>query len=128
MKTIALPVLIALFLFAPLTGSGLLNGSDQLAIGGSYTLRNGERIAGNLTLLFVQFTLEDGAAVDGRIVSVSSVLDVQGRVNGDVLSIDSDMTMRATAQMNGTSKEIRGIPYVILLPQIARVGGLAQQK
>ncbi len=128
MKTIALPVLIVLALLAPLTGSRVLNSPDQVAIGGTYVLQGGQQITGNLILVFAQFTLEDGATLDGRIVSVSSVIDLRGRISGDVLAFDSDLTIRNTARMSGSPKEIQAFPYVILLPEIARAGSLANPK
>lgn len=128
MKTIALPVLIVLILLAPVTGSGVLNSPDEIAIGGTYVLHGGQQLTGNLILIFAQFTLEDGATLDGRIVSVSSVIDVRGQMRGDVLAFDSDLTIRDTARMSGSSKEIQALPYVILLPEIARAGSLANPK
>ena len=122
MKIISLPIIILVFVSASLTGWHLLTQRGGYVVGGEYVIRNGEVVSGNLEALFAQVTLEEGARVEGRIVSFSSALDLAGTVRGGILAIGSDITVREAAQLVKSSRRLGRLPYVLLLPQMARVG------
>ncbi len=122
MKLISMPIAILVFASALLAGWHLLTQRGSYVVGGEYVVHSGEVVNGNLEALFAQVTLEEGARVDGRIVAVSSALDLAGSVSGDILAIGSDIRVRETAQLMQSPQQVEAIPYVILLPQMARVG------
>jgi hypothetical protein len=124
MKTIFAAIALILLLSASLGGWRLLTPAGVYVIGGVYVIPRGQVIQGDLHVLFAQVIVEDGARLDGRIVSISSTLDLAGGVAGEVLAIGSDTTIRDSAKLLRSPHEVRLIPYVILLPSMARVGSL----
>jgi hypothetical protein len=125
MKTISAAIALILLLSASLGGWRLLTPPGAYVIGGVSVIPRGEVIQGDLHVLFAQVTVEDGARLDGRIVSISSTLDLAGSVAGEILAIGSDTTIRDSAKLLRSPREVRLIPYVILLPSMARLGKLA---
>ncbi len=123
MKMIAGAVAVLLLFSASWAGSRLLNPFGALVIGGSCLIQRGETVHGNLYALFAQVTLEDGARLDGKIRSLSSALDLGGTATGDVLAVGSDIRVRDTAHLLETPREVGRVPYVVLLPAMARMGG-----
>ena len=127
MKIIAMPILVLVFLSASLAGWGLAAGPDTFVVGGEYVLHSGEVVRGNLDAMFAQITLEEGSRVDGQILAVSSALDLQGSVGGGILGLGSDVTVRPTATLAETPRQVELIGYVVLLPQMARSGHTVSQ-
>jgi hypothetical protein len=126
MKLLSTPILILVLLSLSLTGWQLSAQPDTFVVGGAYVVRAGEVVRGNLQALFAQVTVEDGARVEGGITSLSSTLDLAGSVAGSVLAVESDVTIRATAQLVHDPRRLEAIPFVILLPPLARTGYAAQ--
>lgn len=126
MKALAVAVLLVVFIFASVTGWRLYAEPDSFVVGGSYTVHQGQVIRGNLDGLFSQITLEEGAQVEGQIRVVSSVLDVAGKVGGSISLVGSDLIVRETAELAEDPERLGDIPYVILLPRMARTGGAAR--
>ena len=122
MKIVFLPATILILLIVSLSGLWLLLDGNACIIGGAYVVHGGETVEGDLNLIFAQAELQRGGRVDGRIRSFSSALDLNGAVAGDVLAIGSDIHVEETAELKSKPSEVVGFPYVILLPQIARVG------
>ena len=120
MKTISMSLLVLVVLSASLTGWQLLSPSGSYIIGGAYVIHGGKVVNGNLQAFFAQIILEDGARVEGRIVLVSSTLDVAGSVSGKILAVDSDITIRETARLNESVRRADAVPYILLLPEITR--------
>ncbi len=122
MKIILLPAAILILLAVSLSGLLLFVKGNAYVIGGAYVVHDGETVKGDLNLIFAQAELERGGQVDGGIMSFSSALDLNGAVTGDILSIGSDIHVEETAQLKNKPREVDAFPYVILLPQMARVG------
>ncbi len=122
MKAVSTPILLLVFLSISLTGWRASAQPATSVVGGEYVITAGQTVQGNLQVLFAQVILEPGARVEGTITAVSSTLDLAGSVGGSILMIESDVTVRATAQLAKAPKQIQAIPLVILLPQIARSG------
>jgi hypothetical protein len=126
MKVIFTGSLAAVLLAISLTGWRLSTAPGAYVIGGEYVIVAGEVIHGNLQVLFAQITLEEGARVDGQIIALSSTLDLAGSVGGSVLAVESDVTVRATAELLQAPRQVEAIPFVVLLPQLARTGYAAE--
>jgi len=123
MKIILLGASTLILLTMLLSGWWLLfNSSNAYIIGGAYAVHDGEEVKGDLNLIFAQVELEGGGRVDGRILSFSSALDLNGAVTGDILTIGSDVNVKESAQLKDRPRELDTFPYVILLPQMARIG------
>jgi len=85
-------------------------------------IHDGEAVNNNLNLIFAQVELERGGRVDGRIMSFSSAVDLNGEVANDILAIGSDINVEETAQLKEKPREVDTFPYVILLPELVRTG------
>jgi hypothetical protein len=96
--------------------------NSVIVIGGQYTLGRGQTLDRDLTALFARVVVEDGARVDGRITGISSDLDLQGAINGDILAIESEVTMRPSCETSGAQREFDAFKYVILFPELLRLG------
>jgi hypothetical protein len=120
MKTLLISILIVAFLSGSLTGLHLVTPPDTYIIGGQYVVHAGEAVTGNLRTMFAQVTLEDGARVEGRITSLSSVLELAGTVRGQIVGIGSEIVVRNSAQLVSVPQHVGTIRYVVLLPEIAR--------
>ena len=120
MKVILLPLVILISLAAVITAAFSIINHNTYVIGGEYIVQEGEIIHGNLGLFFAQVKLEKDAQVEGRILSVSSTVDVSGKVNGDLSSFESEVNLGKTAQVTAIPKDNGIFPFVILLPELAR--------
>ena len=89
MKVILLPLILLIFLFVLITGGLAGIHHNTYVVGGEYVVREGEIVHGNLEFLFAQVALEEDSRVEGAIVSISSVLDVDGTVTGNISSLES---------------------------------------
>src|SRR5512141_1252471 len=99
MKTVVMPILVLAFFSASFGSWQLLGRTNSLVLGGEYVVRRGEALQGNVYAFFAQVFVEDGASIAGRLVGVSSTLDLAGSVGGSVLAVGSDVTIRQTAQL-----------------------------
>src|SRR5512140_1140115 len=120
MKVLATAILAVFLLSASWIGWHVYVQPDHFIVGGSYVLRPGEVLDGDVDVLFAQFTVQDGASVAGRIRSLSSVIDVAGSIQGSILLVGSDVITRPTATLSEKPHEIKAIRYVVLLPRLAR--------
>jgi cytoskeletal protein CcmA (bactofilin family) len=120
MKTLCVSILIVAFLSGSLTGLQLFTRPDTYVIGGDYVVHRGEAVTGDLRTMFAQVTLEDGARIEGKILSVSSVLELAGTVRGEIVGIGSEIVVRNSAKLVSAPQHMETIRYVVLLPQIAR--------
>ena len=122
MKMILLPVAIFVLLALSLGGWWGFIHDNTYVIGGEYVINNGDIVKGDLNLIFAQVEMENGGRVDGRILSFSSALDLNGVVSGDILAIGSDIQVEKAAQLREAPREVDAFPYVVLLPRMARIG------
>jgi hypothetical protein len=122
MKTVAMPLLILAFFSASFGSWQILSRSNSFVVGGEYVVPRGQVLQGDLYAFFAQVFVEDGASVAGRLVGVSSTLDLAGSVGGRVLALSSDVTVRQSARLAANVGELSGVPYVVLLPRLALTG------
>lgn len=126
MKLVALTMVVLVMLVSIMTGWRLLDRSDAYVVGGTYVIRSGEDVTGNVRALFAQVVVEKGARVTGRVLALSSTVDLAGGVGGEVLAVGSDVTVRQTATLGSSPRLVDMIPYVFLFPQILRAGQAVQ--
>jgi hypothetical protein len=96
-----------------------------LVIGGEYTLGSGQTLDRDLTAVFARVIVEDGARVDGRLTGISSHLDLRGQITGDILAIESEITLHSSCETVGAQQAFDAFEYVILLPELLRLGPAA---
>ena len=98
----------------PESGSGFeVGGGDgKLVFGGSYTLRSGERLRGDLVVFGGNAKLETDTRVDGSIVVIGGEADIASRVSGDMVIVGGGVRLRSSAEVDG---------------QLVRVGGTLQK-
>jgi hypothetical protein len=122
MKTVALPILIVAFVSASFGSWQLFSRSNSFVVGGEYVIPRGHVLQGGLYAFFAQVFVEDGASITGRLVGVSSTLDLAGSVGGSVLALSSDVTVRQSARLAKKVSQVSAVPYVVLLPKLALTG------
>ena len=88
------------------------DGEGKVVFGGSYTLRSGERLGGDLVVFGGDAKLEANSRVDGNVVVIGGEADIAGRVQGDVAAIGGSTHLRSSAEVDG---------------QVVRVGGTFRQ-
>lgn len=120
MKVILLPLVFLLFMVMSIAAVSAVIGHNTYIIGGEYVVHEGETLHGNLELFFTQVIIEKDTRVDGKILSVSSTIDVRGIVTGNISAIESEVEIEQPADVKIISREPDVIPFVILLPEIAR--------
>lgn len=102
--------------------AGILSAAPSLVImGGEHTLHTGDIIDGDLMIIFADLKLEPGAQVCGNIASFSSTIHTQGLIQGDLFSLDGEITAAAPADLSGDQHVYDILPFDVLLPAIARV-------
>jgi len=84
------------------------DGKGKVVVGGSYTLRSGERLRGDLVIFGGDAKLENNSRVEGNVVVIGGEADIAGRVRDDVVIIGGVTRLRSTAEVDG---------------QVARIGG-----
>lgn len=126
MKGIAWAAVSLVFLVSIFAGWGSLEQPDAYVVGGTYVIRSGDVVAGNVRALFAQVQVEEGARVAGRILAMSSTLDLAGAVSGDIMAVGSDVMVRQTAKLVSAPRRLAVTPYVFLLPQMLRAGNAAR--
>ncbi len=78
-----------------------LQQKDEIILGGSFVLSEGERLNGNLLVLGGVATLEAGSTVHGNILLMGGSLQVSGVVNGEILALGGVVDLTDTAQVTG---------------------------
>ncbi len=122
MKVVAWMVASLVFLGSFFAGWRVLEQPDAYVVGGTYVISSGDVVAGNVRALFAQVRVEEGARVAGRILAMSSTLDLAGAVSGDIMAVGSDVMVRQTAELGSAPRRLDVVPYVFLLPQMLRAG------
>jgi hypothetical protein len=92
----------ALFLASP-TAVFAQSGNDngQVVIGGTFNLKSGDTLSGDLVILGGQGTTEAGSTVDGNIFITGGTLTVSGTVTGDISSIGGYVILSDSAVIEG---------------------------
>jgi hypothetical protein len=105
---------IFLFLILVLTlavpGTAFAKGmdADEVVFGGSYELRSGETLNGNLVMFGGNATLEEGSQVNGDIFSMGGNIQVAGEVNGGVVIFGGNVSLEDTAHVTGDVSAVGG--------------------
>ena len=90
-------------------------------LGGRHHIRQDESLKENVSFYFAQVTIDEGASVDGQVFLFSSTLDLAGRVTEDIHALESDLTLRESAQVDGKIDEKDYIHWTFLLPAMAQL-------
>ncbi len=94
---------------------------EMVVLGGSYHIRQGESLKEDVRFYFAQVTVDEGASVDGKIFLFSSTLDLGGHVSKEIHALESDLTLRESAQVDGKIDEKDFIHWTVLLPAMAQL-------
>ncbi len=66
---------------------GLDDGPGPVIFGGSYTLKSGDTVDGDVVVFGGVVLIEEGATVNGSVVVFGGTLTINGEVNGDVVLV-----------------------------------------
>ncbi len=99
-KLLLLTLLIAAILIPQAAqASGLMD--DKVVFGGNYTLSEGETLNGDLVVFGGNATIERGSTVNGDVVIMGGSADIDGTINGTLVSMGGYLKIKANAQING---------------------------
>jgi hypothetical protein len=103
-------LLFVLALLAVLVAPVAAQGSDpgKLVLGGTYTLRSGQQLEGDLGVVGGVATVEEGATVNGDVMVAGGTLRVAGRINGDIAVFGGAVTLESSAYVAGDLVNIGG--------------------
>jgi hypothetical protein len=103
-------MLFAVALLAVLVAPVAAQGSDpgKLVVGGTYTLRAGQQLDGDLGVVGGVATVEEGATVQGDVMVAGGTLAVAGRINGDIAIFGGSVTLERSAYVDGDLVNIGG--------------------
>jgi hypothetical protein len=85
------------------------DGNGKLVFGGSYTLRSGGRLRGDLVVFGGSAVLENDTRVDGNIAVIGGEADIAGRVQGDVVIVGGTVRLRSSAEVDGQLVRVGGV-------------------
>jgi hypothetical protein len=85
----------------------------KVIFGGSYTLRSGDRLNGDLVVFGGSAIVESDSRVTGNVVVIGGAADIAGHVNQDLVVIGGAAQLRSSAEVDG---------------QLVRVGGALQKE
>jgi cytoskeletal protein CcmA (bactofilin family) len=92
-----------------------------IVLGGHYHITAGEALNEDISFYFAQVTIDEGAKVDGHIFLYSSTLDLRGDVTENIHAFESDLTLRASARVEGEIDEKDLIHWTLLLPAMTQL-------
>jgi hypothetical protein len=121
MKRITI-VLLACLLFLTLAGAALADDGRQgkFVMGGSYTLRAGENLYGDLVIMGGSANLEKGSTVHGDVVIMGGSANIAGMVTNGVAMFGGSVDIKSTAEIAGDIITVGGS---LSREEGARVGG-----
>lgn len=99
--SVVLVGVLALPVSAAAAGAGGVLLDGRIVFGGSYTLRTGEILDGDLLALGGNVTLEAGSTVTGSVVVVGGNLNASGRIDNDLSVIGGNVNLEAGAVVGG---------------------------
>ena len=76
-------------------------GDDKVVFGGSYRVRSGEVLSGDLAIFGGSATVEEGGLVRGDVLQMGGSLDVRGTIDGDVAAFGGSLELGSTANVTG---------------------------
>ena len=121
MKRISI-VLLACLLFLILAGAVYADDGRQgkFVMGGSYTLRAGENLYGDLVIMGGSAILEKGSTVHGDVVIMGGSANIAGAVTKGVAMFGGSVDLKSTAEIAGDIITVGGS---LSRAEGARVGG-----
>jgi hypothetical protein len=107
-KGLLLSILLVLLIALVLPGIAYARGlvDDKVVFGGTFTLKSGETIDGNLMVFGGVATLESDTEVTGDVVVMGGTVDAAGTIGGDVVAIGGQVNLASTAVVEGNVAEI----------------------
>lgn len=93
----------------------------MFVVGGSHHIHAGESLKEDVRFYFAQVTVDKGASIDGKVFLFSSTLDLGGHVSKDIRALESDLTLRQSAEVDGEIGEKDLIHWTVLLPTVAQL-------
>ena len=101
-------LVIGVALLLPVTALAQAPTGDKVIMGGSYTLKSGETLNGNLFIFGGNSTIEEGATLNGDIVVAGGYLTISGLVNGDIFAAGGGISLTETANIQGDIATLGG--------------------
>ncbi len=102
-RRIGITLLFALTLLTLLAAPAAAQGDEpgKLVIGGTYTLRSGQQLDGDLGVVGGQAVIEEGATVNGDVMVAGGTLEIAGRVEGSIAVFGGSVDLARTAYVAG---------------------------
>ncbi len=109
-KRLSLLMLIVLLAALLLPQTALAQGSigDKFVMGGSFILKDGDVLTGNLVVLGGTAMLEDGSTVQGDVVLAGGSVQVAGQVDGSIVVAGGLISLQDTALVQGDITVVGG--------------------
>jgi hypothetical protein len=109
-KRITLIATLVLILALALPVTAFAGGlyESRVVLGGSFTLRRGETLDGDLAVIGGAAILQQGSTVEGSVAVVGGNLDANGEIGGDLVVVGGNATLGASAVVFGDVWEIGG--------------------
>lgn len=105
MRRIKLIIWIALLvtLLIPSTVFASSTKEDKVVMGGSYVLKSGDELDGNLIIIGGNATIEEDAKVNGDVILLGGQVSISGMVSGDLNMFGGSASLRDTAVIEGNA-------------------------
>ncbi len=103
MKTLLRSILLASLLLFLLPGLALADGPEggKLVFGGTFTLKEGETLNGDLVVVGGTVTVEKGAEVIGNVALVGGTVTIDGHVTRDAVAVGGTLSLGASSVVDG---------------------------
>lgn len=118
-------VVVAVLLLIP--GAALAAGSadGKVVIAGTFSLKDGEVLAGDLLVIGGTGDLDPGSSVDGDVVLIGGFLTADGEVRGDLVAVGGIVNLGATSLVEG---DLLGVGAVFDRADGSRVEGKVEDR
>lgn len=97
----ALLLVLLMAIATPATALAKGLSDDRVVAGGTFTLREGETLNGNLVIFGGAVTLEAGSRVNGDVVLMGGTVDIAGNVHGSVVGMGGVVSLGSMAVVDG---------------------------
>jgi cytoskeletal protein CcmA (bactofilin family) len=84
------------------------NPADKVVLGGTYELRSGESLDGNLAVFGGTTTIDQNATVNGDVFQAGGTLSIDGRVNGNLSVLGGTIYLNQHAVITGDVSTVGG--------------------
>jgi cytoskeletal protein CcmA (bactofilin family) len=107
-KLVTLFALLALLLLPTTVAFAKGPADGKVIFGGSYTLKSGDTLNGDLVMLGGAASIEKNATVTGSVVVMGGSVEVNGKVEGDILIIGGSVALGSAAVVDGNIATVGG--------------------